>query len=80
MGADCFESNEEMIKNAKKGIPKIGIGNGVKLINVRNVTDEETDSNVIKDNIIVIPINSIIPDGMVIYSSYHLYIAFYSPF
>ena len=83
MGADYFESNEEMLKNEKKGIPKIGIGenceirnaivdnnarigNGVKLINVRNVAEEETDNYVIRDKLIVIPINSIIPDGTVI--------------
>jgi len=83
MGADYFESHEEIISNEKKGIPKIGIGdnceirnaiidnnarigNGVKLINVRNVAEENAESYVIRDGIIVIPINSIIPDGTVI--------------
>ena len=83
MGADYFESQEEIINNAKKSIPKIGIGddceirnaiidnnarigNGVKLINVRNVAEEEAENYVIRDGIIVIPINSIIPNGTVI--------------
>ena len=83
MGADYFESQEEMISNANNGIPKIGIGddceirnaiidnnarigNGVKLINVRNVSEEQAENYVIRDSIIVIPMNSIIPDGTVI--------------
>jgi glucose-1-phosphate adenylyltransferase len=83
MGADYFESHEEIIRQTKKGIPKIGIGddceirnaiidnnarigNGVKLINVRNVAEEEAENYVIRDGVIVIPTNSIIPDGTVI--------------
>jgi len=83
MGADYFESQEEIISNSEKGIPKIGIGdnceiryaiidsnarigNGVKLINVRNVAEEQTENYVIRDGIIVIPIDSIIPDDTVI--------------
>ena len=83
MGADYFESEEEFISNAKKDIPKIGIGddceirnaiidknarigNRAKLINVRNVAEEEAENYVIRDSIIVIPMNSIIPDGTVI--------------
>jgi glucose-1-phosphate adenylyltransferase len=83
MGADYFESHKEIIKNTKRGIPKIGIGddceirnaiidnnarigNGVKLINMRNITEEDAENYVIRDGIIVIPINSIIPDGTVI--------------
>jgi glucose-1-phosphate adenylyltransferase len=83
MGADYFESPEEIIKNAKKGIPNIGIandceirnaiidknariGNGVKIINVRNAVEEEAENHVIRDGIVVIPANSIIPDGTVI--------------
>ena len=83
MGADYFESHEEIISNAKNGIPKIGIGdnceirnaiidndarigNGVKLINVRHVVEEQAENYVSRDGIIVIPINTIIPDGTII--------------
>jgi glucose-1-phosphate adenylyltransferase len=83
MGADYFESPEEITRITKMGIPKIGIGddceirnviidsntrigNGVKLINVRNVVEEATENYVIRDGIIVIPVNSIIPNGTII--------------
>jgi glucose-1-phosphate adenylyltransferase len=83
MGADYFESQEDIISNANKGIPNIGIGddceirnaivdnnarigNRVKLINVHNVAEEDAGNYVIRDRIIVIPINSIVPDGTVI--------------
>jgi glucose-1-phosphate adenylyltransferase len=83
IGADYFESKEEFISNAKKGIPNIGIGddceirnaiidknarigNGVKLINVRNAEEEEAENHVIRDGIVVIPADTIIPDGTVI--------------
>jgi len=38
----------------------------VKLINARVVSDETAENYVIKDGIIVIPKNAIIPDGTVI--------------
>jgi glucose-1-phosphate adenylyltransferase len=83
IGADHFESKEEFISNAQKGIPNIGIGdnceirnaiidknarigNGVKLINMRGAAEEEAEHYFIKDGIVVIPSNSIIPDGTVI--------------
>jgi glucose-1-phosphate adenylyltransferase len=83
MGADYFESKEQVITNATKGIPNIGIGNnckirnaiidnnarignGVNLINVRGAAEEEAENHVIRDGIVVIPVNSIIPDGTVI--------------
>jgi glucose-1-phosphate adenylyltransferase len=83
MGADYFESQEEFVSNAKKGIPNIGIGadceirntiidknarigNGVKLINMRWAEEEKAENHFIRDGIVVIPANSIIPDGTVI--------------
>jgi glucose-1-phosphate adenylyltransferase len=83
MGADYFESKEEIVNNTKKGIPNIGvgddceirytiidknarIGNGVKIINVRSAAEEDAENHVIRDGIIIIPKNSIIPDGTVI--------------
>jgi glucose-1-phosphate adenylyltransferase len=75
MGADYFESKEEIVnigvgddceirytiidKNAR-------IGNGVKIINVRSAAEEDAENHVIRDGIIIIPKNSIIPDGTVI--------------
>lgn len=83
MGADFFESVEELSRNKKEGIPNLGIGkncevrnviidknvrigNGVKLINPRNIKDKDTEDYVIRDGIIVIPKNAIIPDGTMI--------------
>jgi glucose-1-phosphate adenylyltransferase len=83
MGADYFESMEDVAANAKNGIPRIGVGDdcetrnaivdknarigkGVKLVNARNVVNEETDSYVIRDGIIVIPKNAVICDGTVV--------------
>jgi glucose-1-phosphate adenylyltransferase len=83
IGADYFESKEEVVSNATKSIPNIGIGNncdirnaiidnnarignGVKLINVRCAAEEEAENHIIRDGIVVIAANLIIPDGTVI--------------
>jgi glucose-1-phosphate adenylyltransferase len=83
MGADFFESVEEIDRNKAEGIPDVGIGkncevrnaiidknvrigSNVKLINSRNINEEDTEGYVIEDGIIVIPKNAIIPDGTVI--------------
>jgi glucose-1-phosphate adenylyltransferase len=59
IGSNC-EIREAIIdKNAR-------IGKGVKLVNVRSISDETSENYVIKDGIIVIPKNEIIPDGTVI--------------
>lgn len=83
MGADFFETLEEIAQNEKKGIPNIGIGSNceirnaiidknarigkeVKLVNARGISDETTENYMIQDGIIVIPKNTIIPDGTII--------------
>lgn len=59
IGDDCEIRNAIIDSNVR-------IGNGVKLINVRNVTEEVAENYVIRDGIVVIPVNSIIPDGTII--------------
>ena len=59
IGNDCEIRNAIIDNNAR-------IGHGVKLINERNVAYEDTESHVIRDGIIIIPANSLIPDGTVI--------------
>jgi len=83
MGADYFESKEEIEKNLEKNIPRIGIGNdceirntiidknarvgnGVKLVNAKQLKEQNQEEYVIRDGIIVVPKNSILPDGTVI--------------
>jgi len=59
IGKNCEVRNAIIDKNVR-------IGNGVKLINSRNINDEDTEDYVIQDGIIVIPKNAVIPDGTVI--------------
>jgi glucose-1-phosphate adenylyltransferase len=59
IGMDCEIQNAIIDKNTR-------IGHGVKLINTRNIRDEIQEDYVIRDGIIVIPKNSIIPNGTVI--------------
>ncbi len=83
MGADYFESKEEMDANLAKNLPRIGIGdnceirntivdknarigNGVKLVNAKELNEEIHEEYMIRDGIIVVPKNSILPDGTVI--------------
>lgn len=82
MGADFYETNEEVKRGA--GVP-LGIGNrsvvrkaiidknarigrDVQLVNKGNVTEanRESEGIIIKDGIIVVPKDSIIPDGFII--------------
>jgi len=85
MGADYFESLDDLKSNLEKGVPHIGIGEktiirrsiidknarigrNVQLINCRSVENEDSQdgSYYIRDGIIVIPKNAVIPDGTVI--------------
>jgi glucose-1-phosphate adenylyltransferase len=59
IGNDCEIQNAIIDKNAR-------IGHGVKLLNVQGVQEEMAESYVIRDGIIVIPKNAIIPNGTVI--------------
>ena len=59
IGDDCEIRNAIIDNNAR-------IGNRVKLINANNVAEEDTENYTIRDGIIVIPVNSIIPDDTVI--------------
>ncbi len=59
IGMDCEIQNAIIDKNAR-------IGHGVKLINTRGLQDEMSENYVIRDGIIVVPKNSIIPNGTVI--------------
>jgi glucose-1-phosphate adenylyltransferase len=59
IGENCEVRKTIIDKNVR-------IGNGVKLINSRNINDEDSENYVIRDGIIVIPKNAVIPDGTVI--------------
>jgi glucose-1-phosphate adenylyltransferase len=83
MGADYFESSDQIKDNRESGIPNVGIGDnceisdaiidknvrighGVRLVNARNVTEKSGENYTIRDGIIVVPKNSIIPDNFVL--------------
>lgn len=59
IGDNCEIQNAIVDKNAR-------IGKGVKLVNARKMDEETQEEYVIRDGIIVIPKNAVIPDGTVI--------------
>jgi glucose-1-phosphate adenylyltransferase len=83
MGADFYESVEQMAQNVQKGIPPIGIGrgclirnaiidknarigDGTMLINKYDLDNVDAENYCIRDSIIVVPKNTIIPPGTTI--------------
>jgi len=85
MGADYFETLDEIRRNIERSQPHVGIGPGtiirnaivdknvrigknVQLINRENIENADTanGSYYIRDRIIIIPKNAVIPDGTVI--------------
>jgi glucose-1-phosphate adenylyltransferase len=83
MGADFFESKEDLDSNLDNNIPRVGIGDyceiknaiidknarigkEVKLVNAKGLDEDTQEKYVIRDGIIVIPKNAVIPDGTVI--------------
>ena len=85
MGADFYQTFEEMRNDMSKSLPRIGIGEGsvvrraiidknarigknAKLLNEAAVTEAEgpNGSYFIRDGIIIIPKNVVIPDGTVV--------------
>lgn len=83
MGADFYESIEDMQQDKRDNIPLIGvgknatikkaiidknvrIGNDVKIINQKKTDSFESELYSIKDGIVIIPKNTIIPPGTII--------------
>lgn len=85
MGADYYQSIEDMRSEIKAGIPRIGIGentvirraiidkntrigSGVQLVNEKGIENADGDGSnyYIRDRIIIVPKNAVIPDGTVV--------------
>ena len=83
MGADFYQTLEEMQADIDSGLPRIGvgpncyirraiidknarIGSGVRITNEAHHQEYEGDGYVIRDGIVIVPKNGIIPDGTVI--------------
>jgi glucose-1-phosphate adenylyltransferase len=83
MGADFYETLDQLKENACHHIPNIGIGdhvtianaivdknarigNNVKIVNSKDQADFDGENFYIRDQIVVIPNNAIVPDGSII--------------
>ena len=85
MGADFYQTFEEMANDMRQNLPRVGIGEGsvvrraiidknarigknAKLLNEGGVTeiDGPSGSYFIRDGIIIVPKNAVIPDGTVV--------------
>jgi glucose-1-phosphate adenylyltransferase len=83
LGADYYETLDEIGKSGARGVPPIGIGEGsvveraiidknvrigrgVRILNEAGVEAKDGDGYFVRDGIVVIPKNGIVPDGTVI--------------
>jgi glucose-1-phosphate adenylyltransferase len=83
LGADYYETLEEIGRSSARGVPPIGIGPetivqgaiidknarvgaGVKILNESGETEKDGDGYYIREGIVVVPKNGVIPDGTVI--------------
>lgn len=80
MGADSYQTLEELQADIDRGYPRIGvgsnciirkaiidknarIGSGVTILNENEVKEMEGDGYLIRDGVVIIPKNGVIPDG-----------------
>jgi glucose-1-phosphate adenylyltransferase len=83
LGADFYETLDEIERARSRGLPPIGIGEdslvqraivdknarigrGVRLVNAAGAADRDGDGYYVRDGIVIIPKNGVIPDGTVI--------------
>jgi glucose-1-phosphate adenylyltransferase len=83
LGADYYETLEEIDRAQARGVPPIGIGGdsvlervivdknarvgrGVRVLNEAGVQDKDGEGWFIRDGIVIIPKDGVIPDGTVI--------------
>jgi glucose-1-phosphate adenylyltransferase len=83
LGADYYETLEEIERTTARGLPPIGIGSGsviqkaivdknarigcdVKILNEAGDQERDGDGYFIRDGIVVVPKNGVVPDGTVI--------------
>jgi glucose-1-phosphate adenylyltransferase len=83
IGADSYETLDEMRATEARGIPPVGVGSdsivegaiidknarigrGVRIVNQAGVKEKDGDGYFIREGIVVVPKNGILPDGSVI--------------
>jgi glucose-1-phosphate adenylyltransferase len=80
MGADFYQTLDELQTDIDRGHPRIGIGSncfikraiidknarigsGVQIVNRKQLDDYDGDSYCIRDGIVIVPKNGVVPDG-----------------
>ncbi len=83
LGADYYETLEEISRDSSRGIPPMGIGadsvieraivdknarigSGVRIVNEAGVSEKDGDGYFIREGIVIVPKNGVVPDGRVI--------------
>lgn len=83
LGADYYETLEEIARDAARGIPPMGIGadsviehaiidknarigSGVRIVNEAGAQEKDGDGYFIREGIVIVPKNGVVPDGRVI--------------
>ncbi|HWO03035.1 MAG TPA: glucose-1-phosphate adenylyltransferase [Blastocatellia bacterium] len=83
MGADFYQTIDEMREDVNRGYPRIGVGSncairkaiidknarigaGVKIMNENEIQELDGQGYFIRDGVVIIPKNGVIPDGTVI--------------
>jgi len=83
IGADSYETLDEIRATEARGIPPIGVGSdsfiegaiidknarigrGVRIVNQARIKEKDGDGHFIREGIVVVPKNGILPDGSVI--------------
>ena len=83
MGADSYQTIDEMQADINRGCPRIGVGSnciirraiidknarigaGVKILNENRTQEFDGGCYFIRDGIVIIPKNGVLPDGMII--------------
>jgi glucose-1-phosphate adenylyltransferase len=83
LGADYYETLDEIERGTGRGVPPIGIGAGsvirkaiidrnarigreVKILNEAGLVEHDGEGYFIREGIVIVPKNGVIPDGTVI--------------
>jgi glucose-1-phosphate adenylyltransferase len=83
LGADYYETIDDIAQSRLKGVPALGVGSGsvihraivdknarigndVRIVNQDGVSDRDGVNHFIRDGIVVIPKNAVVPDGTVL--------------
>ena len=83
LGADYYETLEEIDRASARGVPPVGIGadsvieraivdknarvgRGVRIVNEAGAKERDAEGYYIRDGIVIIPKDGVVPDGTVI--------------